>query len=639
MAGLETTKFTDCIIISKKFERAAAYAVTEESVFAMMTPLLTTTRIQSQAFITQTETSETLSTPTSTQQALTARSATAPNAVVLNPLGDEIQSPNLRNLDKAQEGDEGFFTRIAGNFFPPEGNLNDLGGAFNSKCIPCGFRLDNWGQLIEATFTSPLGGMSEYLQMWDKWLSEHLKQLMDLINMFTNMDRFVDMCALIRFLNDFVCIPDLQRMLSALMALMSRTSFEFNGIFDLILQLIGPLLAPFLSGIVGTLQQYILMIIQPLECIIDAIQNIMSKLDYNILFQNIESLDKHISLGPKKGARLPGTFNDANEKKFRKEDPRGPIKVPFIDAEIPRRDIVDDERFIEVDFNLAGPIGTAIKSENASNQAAVEQAAEELAAIRRAGRNIDGSDAAAVATQRGKEQKAKESYKASIEKRDLSVIGRTNKQIDETVAGLKSSLMMMIGFLREAAQAVEAFFNDIFIELKKLMGEYLGGSGGFIAQLVKKLAMVQLIGLIASIIAAFQNGVNCSNENEDIKVENFLPIQQGMKIWTDDQGNIHIEENPDDIDAAVDEMVKAFGVEPAQTAAQAKEIDRGTGPSTSRQKLNSLIEFTGDPILDTQIARATEQLVTPIRAVFKCPLQTSVAQTEQVNKWVSELNT
>lgn len=605
---IPTLIVADCQTIQKAFERGASYAVTEESVYAMMTPILSNMRIQSGNFIDQTEASESIE----------------------KPAGSFITQPNLNNIDKSDEEDEGLFTRVAGNFFP---GGDEFGGLFNSECIPCGFRLNTMGELVMEAFGGLAGDVGDILKQWALWLSTMMSQLMSLIDIFSGLDKYVDLCALIKFLNDFVCIPDLQRILSALMALMARVSFDFGGLFDLILGLIAPLVTPFLSSLVDQIQKYILMVIKPLECIINAIQDIIRKLDYNVLFQNIDTLDKHISLGPKQGPWKP--------------DPRGPIKVPFTDSEIPRTDVSESQkRAIDVEFNLAGPIGSAIKRQNEEDDKRVAEALAELEALEAAGRNVEGASAGEVERHRQQKEAAKQKYQDALEERNLSEVGQANKAISDTVSNLKSSLFELIGFLREAAQAVETFFQDLFGELKKIMGEYLGGSGSFIELLMKKNALVQIISFVTAVLKAFMTGLNCDDEKEDIRVEKFIPQQQGMKVWTDDQGNLHIEEDDAIFDAAIQEAVKAIGDTPYSTLlepdgpAKKQQADKGTLPDTEepRQKLKSMIEFTGDPVLDTQIARATEALVTPVKVTFKCPLQTTVDEAEQVNQWIKELN-
>lgn len=626
----EVTEFTDCMNVIKKFEKAAAYAVTEESVFAQMAPILQNARVQSKAVSEQMSQTLSLSNPQSTSNALSADSniqAQSPNATGLsssNIVGSEVPGADLRNLDKADENDEGWSG--IGNAFFPGADGDPLAGFFDSKCIPCGFRINMLGELVFDSFVDlSKSTFSNYLEMIETWLGNILKQIRSLQNLFSGFDRFVDLCALLDFLNDFVCLPDLQRILSVLMALMSRTSFEFGGLLDFILQLVAPLLMPFLSGLLNMLQQYILMVVRPIECIIDSLQQLFARFDYNILFQNIDTLEKQAPI------------------KRRVEDPRDPIKVPFFDAYIPRRDIVEGEGVLDDNIvsntsrELFNQTLEPVQAQNRREQEAIEQAAEELAAVRKAARNVNGADPDAVAKAKAKERAAAEKYNQAIEEKNFSEIGQINNRIDEVQNDFKSSITNLISFLREAVNAIEGFFQDLFGEFKKLIGEYVGGSGGFIGELFKKMALVQIMGLISSLIAAFAGGIDCRGDDGRIRPDKIINQTQGLRVWTDEDGRINIEEDEAEVERAINNLVETLGTS-ADTPNAATADKGGASNEKPRQKLKSLIEFTGDPVLDTEIARATEQLVTPVSVSFKCDLQTSVSDAEQVNQWIRELN-
>lgn len=671
----------DCQNIAKAFERSASYCVTEESVFAMMSPLLTGIRTQSSSVFKQIEAGDQQSLQKTTKEKIretqyaantgtdtSANESGASASTQVSPLGEDNSGININNIDKSDENDEGFITKVQGNFFPatapagaypntPPGEgiapglpANIAGGIFNSECIPCGERLNMLGELNPAKFLD-MGKL--YIENWINWLTEQLNMLFDLIGLFTNTDNFIDLCALLKWLNDFVCVPDLQRILSVLMALMGRVSLESGGVLDIILGLIGPLLTPILSGFVDLLQSYILLIVRPIECIINSIQDIIRKLDYNVLFENIDTLDRHSSIG-----------SDAPVS--------GSVKIPFLNTDIKYE--LPATGKTSTDLNLAGPIGSAIKRQNEEDQAVIETAAAELKAIRKAGQDIDAADAGAVERYNVDKAKAEEGYRRAIERRASTDFGRINATADRTVSNMKSALFSLVGMLREAASVVEGFFQDAFDELQKIMGAYIGGGNDFTAQLIKKMGLVQMISFISAVISAFANGIKCGDDKDDLKIEGFLPKEQGFKIWTDDQGSIHIQEDDGDFTEAVDAMVDAAGIaasnlidtgQPSTTDPTSNDNrdgtgNKGSGPGTSdfaavrrtkdkekgqtanssdsRQRLKSLIEFTGDPVLDTQIARVTEALVTQVNAVFRCPLQTDVAQAEQVNKWIRELN-
>lgn len=625
----------DCQNIAKAFERGASYCVTEESVFSMMAPLLTGIRTQSSSILSQVEAGD----ATAASKSNKSKIRETQSSTDTSPLGDEGSGINTNNMDKSDEDDEGFITKIHGNFFPatapadaypntapgegiePGLPANIAGGIFNSECIPCGTRLNMLGELNPSKF---LDRNKEYLDNWIHWLTQQLDMLMSLSKLFSNTDNFTDLCSLLKWLNDYICVIDLQRILSVLMASMSRNSLEFGGVLDIIMGLIGPLLTPLLSGFVDLLQSYILLIVRPIECIIESIQDIIRKLDYNVLFQNIDSLDKHVSVG-----------SDVSVS--------GSIKIPFVDTEIKYE--LPPSGKIEGEINMLGGVGTAIKRQNEKEQEAVENAASELRAIRKQNKNIDGNNVSAVERYNKDKAKAEQKYREALENRSSSRLGRLNNNIDNTVTNAKSALFSLLGMLREAVATVEGFFQDVYDELQKIMGAYIGGGGDFVEHLMKKMELVQMISFIAAVIDAFANGIKCGDDEEDLKIEGFLPKDQDLNIWTDNLGIIHIEEGDDNFIEAIEAMVEAVGADSSditdpRIVRKEKNKDKGQAPNSdnSRQKLKSLIEFTGDPVLDTQISRITETLVTQVNVTFKCPLQTDTAQAEQVNQWIKELN-
>lgn len=586
------TEIADCSSIAKAFERGAAFSATQESVFAMMTPILSTTRVQSTGITNQLETREALSVPQTSQQKIQEQQGISPGIAKPSTI-------NFNNLDKATDEDEALVENISGNFFPTGTTATSANiKLFNTECIPCDLRLEFLGELEFKV------GINTYLDHWREWLTGHLNNLLKMLDIFKGIDGYIDLCALLDFLKDFICVPDLARMLSALMALQLQQSFEFNGVFDLILALAAPILQPFLSNVVDMLLQYILMVTKPLNCIIDSIQQIIAKLDYNVLFQNINENSEFI------------TARQKNKK------------IPLYD--------------INVNFRvpLDAATGGAISSQVAKEQKNVETAAVELKAIQKAASNVDASDPEAVERYKKQKTVAEEKYNTAVDERNLSELGEVNKSIESFQQSFNSSLFTLIDLLRKAIEMIEGFFQDLFSELQKLMGGYLSGSGSYLEILSEKFLIIQMIQWISAIIKIFSSDLHCDDEEQDIKVERLIPAQQGTKIWTDDQGKIHIEEDPALIENAVNETVKVLGVTPPG-GPSAQELDKGTQPTeaTPRQKLKSLIEFTGDPVLDTSIARVTEALTTPVSVIFKCPLQTTVSQAEQVNKWVKELNT
>lgn len=621
--AIEALEIQDCYNIIKTFERGCAYSTTEESVYAVLTPLLAGIQTQSQSIYNQMTNDESMSISSS---------------AISSALAGTDQMANLSNMDKSNEGDPDIVSKLIGNFVPDivgrEGLAPDeidgkaqpagvLGNAFNSECIPCGSRLNMLQELKLGRF---LDVGVQILEYYLAWLKEQLRQLQQIIQMLDNPSRFVDLCALLKFLTEFVCIPDLQRIISVLMALLSRVSFDISLSFDLIMSLVGLLVTPMLTAFTNMLQSYILLAVAPIDCIIDALQANLSKLDYNVLFKNIAALDKHIGIG----AQAP--VKTANID----------IKVPFLGDIRVRESTTLPAASVGVNFNLLGPVGDAIKANNVADQDAVNKAAKNFNDVRSKRKDVDGSDPAAVEAWKAELSVAQKEYMNAIETQNYSVIGRMVKESEEIQQVWHSSVYTMIGLLRQGSQAVIDYFTKLMDETKKVMNAYLGGGDNMIQAQLQKLLIIQTLAFIASLIQAIQAGkADC--KTSDFRVESVIPARKDLSIWTDEAGAVHIEESKNAHQQLINSILAAVGERQSRlgavnNTAVEDTIANDKGQGYSMQTLDTLIEFTGDPIIDTQIYTTMQTLTTPRNAVFRCPLKADDETTAKINAWIRELN-
>lgn len=625
--------FCDCMTIQKAFEQGAIHSVSRQSVFAMMTPILTPIRVNTRTFINQTESAEQIEYSSSTG---------------LNAVGGD----SFNDLNNKDQNDSSFIEDIKGKFIEDTGQFDfydnkkkDIGKIFDTKCIPCGLRLSTFEEITESWLAGAEGYLNSYLEYWKNAFNQMLAELESLVKLFTDKSNWIDFCTLMKWLLEFVCLPDLTRILSLLMAFMLKINLDFGGIFDLIISLVAPLLVPLLSGLVDQVQKYILMVIAPLECIVDSILEMLRKMDYNILFENIAAFDKTFNFGPQKGPFSSDPRGDVKiEEPMLGLDRQVKIPLASVFPNVPRHDVsANDERKWSGSFNLLNGIsGGAIKRQRIEEEKAVEEAAGNLAKLEDAASKIDGKDASEVEKYRAQREEAVRQYNEAVQERDLSEIGQMRDSIQKTTAALKSSLLLLINQIKAAAAAIEKFANDLFDELKKILGIWFGGSGTFINLLFDKLGLIQMISLIGSIISWVGQDFDCKDDNGNAIMDLFIPKESNIIAFTDENGDLHLEDDPVKFKLATEAMIKAIGSKPSiSNLNEVQEKDQGTLPSEeeSRQKLKSLIEFTGDPVLDIRIARVTETLTVPVKVVFKCPLQTSVEDANQVNKWISELET
>jgi hypothetical protein len=446
-----------------------------------------------------------------------------------------------------------------------------------SDCIPCSQRLAFTSELsLNVGVGNILGSM---LDVFEGFLTNALSQIRSLIDMFKNLDKYGDICALLDFFRDFVCVPDLAKILAILAALMMDLSFELNAIVDLALSLVVPLFLPFLIGLLDSVTKWIWLIVRPIECIIDSIQNILSKLDYNVFFQNIPNQ-----------INLPGSQQQLDTIRQ---------KIPILG------DLIPDES-VTVD------LGIIQRTQRAKEQAAVDKAYQNLQRLKKAANNVDASNPAAYEAYKAQESKAREEYEEAKKERDVSEITELNQQIEDFQENFNSIILQLIGFLREAVLKFQAWANGLFEEFKKLLNQYTGGTGLYFNFGLKKLALIQMIAFIKSIIDFIGSDFSCEDKNKE--VESFvsnLSKESGFKVFTDENGNVYIEENIDEID----EIANALNI----------------------QNPDSLINYTGDETLDATLADTVKKLTVPSQLKVKCSLTSSVADQEKVNQWISEL--
>lgn len=614
------TQFQDCLNIIKAFERGAIYSPTQESVCAMMTPVLQNMITTTQTYADNLDNSLQLS-----NQISTATEAKDANSI------PEKQQPDFANTTRTNSP----FITI------PEENENKpdvLGTLFDSDCFPCDFRTDSMPELnfktaIEANF-------NQFKDILFNHLETMVQQIQEALKLFEGWDKYPDICAFIKWIQDFVCVPDLARIISILMALLTRVSFDlFGGLFGLIAQLIIPLLFPFLTNLVNVLQEYILLIVRPIECIIESLQAIIRKLDYSVFFDNLPNLEiQHDSFDTVEQSQnvravVQPSIDESEAQKFATNAEGKQIKVPVLDSSGIARSVIPRRTSTDLSFGIADDIKIAQQEA----QQAVEVANRELMALDQAAKNIDGTDIDRAERHLQQRREAQNRYDDAVARRNAQqTIFSGPKQVDRALGqgleSFRSIIYDLISMLYEAASAVEGIFRSIFDEFRKLAFEFNGSTNGVLGMLIQKAGIVQMLGLMRALYDIIKTGkLNC-DEDDASDLADILPVQRGANVWTDNLGNLHIDDNEEDLNDIIDELVAGTGSEDGKSKTT---LDPSVKP---KNKFNALIPYTGDPTLDSRIASLAEQLTTANKVTFKCPLQNTVVDAEKVNQWIEELS-
>ena len=231
--GLDSIGFQDCANIVRAFERGVNNSSSEAAIFA---PLSRTTQ----------------------------------NIKYWSMANQKILGSWLVDPDKIKEDSQSVTGEKFSDTFTSLRD-KDFGDALKNAledCVPCEDRVN-----LLLTFVAD----GNFLSIFENDIKEKIKLLQELDSLLGNVDSYGEICSLLGFLN-FLCIPDLQRMIATLMALLMQFNIQIGGLFSLVAALIVPLFSPILSGITNLLNQFVALVISPITCVLDALRAQASKI-------------------------------------------------------------------------------------------------------------------------------------------------------------------------------------------------------------------------------------------------------------------------------------------------------------------------------------------------------------------------
>lgn len=253
------TCLQDCSLIAAAFERACYHDTTEESVFAPMYKQLENTKNFSGTA--QIALSSYLVSPVSkTVDDLTSLGQGTVNIGTSEVPGGSLTSVSVGNNTKDYLSDL----------------LGDTASNWLSNCIPCGDRILS---LLE------LHPSLDFLGALRADVLARLKFITDMMSLLKNFDVYADYCKFFNILGE-MCTADLAKLIVMFMALiydLIPKQDEFGGMLS---GLIGPIFMPVLTMITSLLDQLSLIVLSPIDCMIDHINAQIHKLYIQLDPQN-----------------------------------------------------------------------------------------------------------------------------------------------------------------------------------------------------------------------------------------------------------------------------------------------------------------------------------------------------------------
>lgn len=136
-------------------------------------------------------------------------------------------------------------------------------------CIPC---------LSRPLTSIDLNIGKDLLKSLQADVKQRLKILNQISDLLSNVDTYGDFCQMTSFLN-FTCVPDLQRMIAILASILTGIAGDLRNLNGLLQALIAPFFLPVLLSMQTLLNQFVQLVLSPLNCIINSIQENIRKIN------------------------------------------------------------------------------------------------------------------------------------------------------------------------------------------------------------------------------------------------------------------------------------------------------------------------------------------------------------------------
>ena len=232
---MDTTEAADCSSIIKAFEKHALSAPTEPAIMAGALPRVAAINMNAAA---------------AASNLRNAVNPPIPNEAVSGSFSEAQSTATTIDLGLSIPG-----TNSNTSVTDPKDWRDWI-----ESCIPCELRLDLRIDLLNSLDDA-------LLDILEQIINNYLKELAFILNLLNATDVYADVCPILFALRD-VCIPDLQRILSLLAGILYRMTVRELTNIDLLKLLVLPLFQPIFNGLLTLLNQYKVLVTDPLQCVV-----------------------------------------------------------------------------------------------------------------------------------------------------------------------------------------------------------------------------------------------------------------------------------------------------------------------------------------------------------------------------------
>jgi len=421
-------------------------------------------------------------------------------------------------------------------------------GKLLTECIPC------FDRLLDLDGLLPDGDLLEVHLLNIKMRTDILDQIRDL---FKDPGMYLDICELLNLLSG-LCPQDLLAMLALLTNYLAKLNLDVKFNVDFIINLVGAILSPFLDALAQWLDKLVQMLIAPMLCVVDHINEVIilaqnAKIPFSQASVSAEAdigvaLPTHKNFSSDVGAGVEPTERQwANGEMERFNTPDGQKYNPTI-PEWPEEET--DLAVDEMKESVKPSISTAER----------EQRDQKWADLKRKDRNKRNKVPPPL--KRGNPRDGTRWSKDDIPQsekwsKEFSIGNENNPpEKQSTVKEAKryfdpEPLVNSIVQMRNISQGAIRYVQDWFDYAIQMIYDLLGTDFGWMSKKsdssVIRSRIIQLILVIKSILKAIsKNGLKCgTNSNLDVQqmkfiLEDTMNKQSATQFEVLDNGDIRV---------------------------------------------------------------------------------------------------
>jgi hypothetical protein len=486
------------------------------------------------------------------------------------------------------------YTKIFGSDVSAKTRAQNLGRVL-TECVPCFNRITDKDSLL------PDGDLLSIHALNIRLRTGFLKEIMAL---FGDSGAYIDICELIKLFAS-LCPQDLLSLISLLSQYLAKLNLDIKFNLDFIISLVGPLLSPFLDGLSQWLDKWMQMILEPVLCVVDHINEVIITAQTIKIPIKDTQISTNIALGTDSsiaGKNMStgigfGGFYDAESEEYR----RGYHGEAYFD-EIPSQEKYNPDL---PDY----PVEEAYLSgqETKESWKSVKYGKlEERDPVARKELNERWAKAKKEYQERQRQNIEKEKRRRDPSRWDKDSYNPPEKLSSKPVEAQKyfdpEPLVNSIVQLRNMVQGAVQYMKDWFTYVTQMIYDLLGVEIGWMSKKTGtsylKTNLIQMIKLIQAIVSSIaKNGLECGTNTQltpaQMKtiLEDNLNEISSFKFNVDDDGTIKMlppSGNLIQVKNNSDEQSKK-----AETKTIPSAVGPVTEPTTTEAKMKEKIKESG----------------------------------------------